>query len=543
MSSPGIAADVQIETPRRFSQSSLWTIQRRFFEEEGISAWSSGTVPHYITSNPYIAGAYARMIQAYLRDVASTLQDDEPVYIIELAAGCGRFSYYCVRALIELLRGNDLQRPRNFVYVMTDLAEANVEFWDEHEKLRPLVEQGLLDFARFDVESDRELNLRKSGTNLSFDRPVVNPVVVIANYCFDSLRQDVFAVKDGAVHEGLVSLWAENDSIRPEEAKAEALQLIELKYDYKKLTDEDYYGDPELDAILASYAGRLGDTIVGFPESTLRFLRELRRWSGERLLLLTGDKGFANEEDLLDRREPEIVVHGSFSMMVNYHAIGEYLRRHGGDLWNPPQQCASLNVCAGLLGGGEFPESRRVFEEEFVRRNPDDYYYMRKNFAPVPILPQDATNPEMVPEPRPDLLAILAYLRYGGWDADGFLSVFEALREAVKVADARQRREVWFVLRNVWEHYYAIGEERDLAFHIGIILHEMEFFPEAVQFFERSRQRHGADPNTVYDIAVCYYHLRDLDSALRYVQETLVIDPNFEAARSLRIRLERERES
>lgn len=509
-------ADVQIESPRRLSQSSLWEIQRRYFEEEGVSAWSSGAVPHYITSNPYIAGAYARMIQAYLRDVQVELLDDEPVYIIELAAGSGRFGYHCVRALNDLLRGDDLPQQRNFVYVMTDLAEANVGFWDRHEKLQAYVDAGLLDFARFDVETDREILLRKSGTLLTFDRAAANPVIVIANYCFDSLRQDVFAVQDGKIHEGLVSLWAEDDRLRPEEARSDALRFIELKYDYKQLKSDDYYGDPDLDGILGAYAGRLGDTVVGFPESTLRFLQELRRFSGDRLLLLTGDKGFANEEDLLDRREPEIVLHGSFSMMVNYHAIGEYLRRHGGDLWNPPQLCASLNVCAGVLGNAVFAESRRVFQEEFVRRNPDDYYYMRKNFTPVPILPQDAANPEMVPEPRPDLAGMLGYLRYGGWDAEAFLSVFAPLREAVKAADARERREVWYVLRNVWEQYYAIGEERDLAFHIGIILHEMEFYPEAVRFFERSRQRHGADPHTVYDIAVCYYHLRDFERSLKY---------------------------
>jgi hypothetical protein len=42
-----------IEQDQRLSHSMLWELQREFFARQG-------TVPHYITSNPFIANAYAQ---------------------------------------------------------------------------------------------------------------------------------------------------------------------------------------------------------------------------------------------------------------------------------------------------------------------------------------------------------------------------------------------------------------------------------------------------------------------------------------------------
>ena len=58
-----------IETDRRLSQSVLWDLQRRYFAEAGISAWSTSRVPHYVTSNPALAHAYAAVFLGFLRDL------------------------------------------------------------------------------------------------------------------------------------------------------------------------------------------------------------------------------------------------------------------------------------------------------------------------------------------------------------------------------------------------------------------------------------------------------------------------------------------
>ena len=48
-----------LQSRQRLSRSLLWQLQRRYFAQAGLDAWRSGTVPHYVTSNPFIARAYA----------------------------------------------------------------------------------------------------------------------------------------------------------------------------------------------------------------------------------------------------------------------------------------------------------------------------------------------------------------------------------------------------------------------------------------------------------------------------------------------------
>jgi hypothetical protein len=85
-----------LEQDRRLSESLLWGLQRQFFEQQGVRAWSTGTVPHRATDNPFIAAAYAQVVFDWLRDWArsastpSALDPAQPIYLIELGAGAGR---------------------------------------------------------------------------------------------------------------------------------------------------------------------------------------------------------------------------------------------------------------------------------------------------------------------------------------------------------------------------------------------------------------------------------------------------------------------
>ena len=70
-----------IEQGKRFSQSVLWQLTRDYYHQRGLSAWESGTVPSYVTSNPYIAQVYANLVFTYLKNCLA------PVLLRETAAG------------------------------------------------------------------------------------------------------------------------------------------------------------------------------------------------------------------------------------------------------------------------------------------------------------------------------------------------------------------------------------------------------------------------------------------------------------------------
>ena len=63
------------------------------------------------------------------------LDVNEPLYIVELGTGSGKFSYYMLKALDEMRDVCDF--PINkIVYVMTDFTETNFNFWRDHPSLK-----------------------------------------------------------------------------------------------------------------------------------------------------------------------------------------------------------------------------------------------------------------------------------------------------------------------------------------------------------------------------------------------------------------------
>src|SRR5690606_17988842 len=135
---------------------------------------------------------------------ARALNSDRPFYIIELGAGSGKFTYFMLKALLELRE--ICAFPMNkIVYVMTDFTASNYNFWQQHPNLKPYFESGQLDAGIFDAVNDDSIKLWKSGTVLQ-PGSVRNPVCIVANYLFDTLYHDIFQVEGGELKEGLISV-------------------------------------------------------------------------------------------------------------------------------------------------------------------------------------------------------------------------------------------------------------------------------------------------------------------------------------------------
>src|SRR5690242_11625574 len=98
----------EVETRQRLSRSILWKLQRSYFHRAGIEAWRGAAVPHYVTNNPALAHAYAEVFLGFLRDARAELDPAEPVTIVELGAGSGRFAYLFLKAFTDLLRRSPL---------------------------------------------------------------------------------------------------------------------------------------------------------------------------------------------------------------------------------------------------------------------------------------------------------------------------------------------------------------------------------------------------------------------------------------------------
>ena len=85
---------------------------------------------------------------------------------MELGTGSGRSSYYILKKIEKLQKQLKLDHIK-FCYVMTDFTESNLKYWDSHPALQHYLQNGMLDFAIFNMEEDSTVHLRKAGTVLT----------------------------------------------------------------------------------------------------------------------------------------------------------------------------------------------------------------------------------------------------------------------------------------------------------------------------------------------------------------------------------------
>lgn len=525
---------ITVQDKQRLSCSLLWTLQRSYFERHGIAAWSTGTVPHHITSSPFIADAYAKVVFGFFRDChaaanrynnlsAATLDRSQPVYIVELGSGPGRFAYLFLKKFLSVYR-NSVLKEIPVRYVMTDFTDQNLEYWRAHPWLQPYIKEGILDFARFDVEHDQKLKLIHSGEILSA-KTVRNPLIVIANYLFDSIPQDAFFVAGrGELFETLVTLTTPEKEFNPSDP--EILSRIEISYDHN-LVNGNYYPNPEWNRILLDYKQRLRETSFLFPTAALQCVQNLYQLSGGRMLLLSGDRGYSTDEALLPGGGmPTMAVHGSVSMMVDYQIVGEFCRRLGGQVLHPAHPAESLNISAFMFGDlpDSFVETRQAYAEAIEKFGPDDFFTLKEGLDQI----YDTLSLEQ----------IIAFLRLSCWDYKRFWQCLPALKKQLEGVSAVQKQGLHEAIMKVWDSYLPIGEENDLAFQLGTLLLEIDSYSDALALLQYSVDLYGMEPGTAYNMGVCHYSLGQMESALEYIEQALKLDPEFDAAQALRFELQ-----
>ncbi len=310
---------------------------------------------------------------------------------------------------------------------------------------------------------------------------------------FDSIPQDCFSIRNGELYEQLVRLTTPEKDTDP--TTPDLLRRLTLEYEERPITAE-YYDDQDFNRILHTYRQHLTGTALLLPVSALRCLRYFRAISDDRLLLLSGDKGYSHDDELLGRSRPELVLHGSFSFPVNYHAIAAYVRDQAGQVCATTHRQASIHVAAYLLGSppAGYTETAQAFEEAVATGGPDDFFSLKQAIE---------SHYKSL-----SLKQILAYLRISRWDSNIFLGCYAVVREQVKSAPAPLRRDLYDVIQLVWDTYYPLGEEPDLPFKLGLLLYDMAYYAKALEYFQHALTLQGREAGILYNIGLCHYGLR-----------------------------------
>jgi tetratricopeptide (TPR) repeat protein len=502
-----------LETGRTLSTSMLWQLQRDVYNQQGVQAWSTGGVPQSITTSPFTARAYARVVLGYLRDVQSTLDGSAPVYILELGAGSGRFGYRFVKHLSRLLDRSSLQHAP-FVYVMTDVSRSMIDYWQAHSSLRRLVDSGMLDFSVFDAAQPAEIQLIESG-NILQPSELKNPILVLANYFFDSIPQDCFSVGGGVLFENLVTIRSPTPA-----GTAQPLRDLQVSFESHP-TGADYYADPALDGILDGYRQRLDSAILLFPIYGLRCLDFFHALAPRGALFLVGDIGSARERDLGEHAAGGMSVDSNFWLSVNFHALGQYVQGLGGTVLHPPSRHQSLNVSAFMLGqsAGDFGEAELAYDAAIGQAGPDDYFVITRMLS------------EHVESMNRGQL--LSFLRSTAFDPDYVTRCLPLLLDSLPDASWPGADDVRQVALESWEMFYPMGDQSDLAdlpAGLGVLLYTLGDYAQALDFFLRSLELVRMDPRTTFNVALCLNRLQRTAEAIGWLERTLELDPQSEKA-------------
>ncbi|HEY2491756.1 MAG TPA: SAM-dependent methyltransferase [Paenibacillus sp.] len=500
----------------RFSESPIWELQRSYYEEQGVKAWQSEEVPHYITNNSFIAVAYAEMIFGFLQDRASLGYTTEPVTILELGAGSGRLAFYILKELCELRDFANIPLPP-FRYVMSDLPLKNIAYWQQHPSLLTFVEQGVLDFAHFDAMHDTDLNLTQSKLSV---RPadLQQPLLVIANYFFDSIPQELIYVGEGKIFECNVSIQSPEGTM--DLNTSDMLGKLIPEYHYRRAPEYEEESYP-YHGVIGLYQQKLEDSHILFPEIGLACLERLRQLSQEGFLLLTADKGDHRLENWEFAEPPRLIHHGSFSLTANYQAIQTFFEQKGAQSFFTTHHYKNLNVgCILMLQDPTSHVNTRLAYRRFIDRfGPDDFFSMKEWF--------DEHLDQM------ELRQIYSFWRLSGHDTQLFLQSADRMKNLLPMSSDEEMNDIHDGIQWMWSRYYPMDENHDLAIECAMVLFEMDLFEEALLFFERSRNMSKADANVLYNMAICYDEVGIEETAVDYTRRALALEPEHEGALSL----------
>jgi hypothetical protein len=501
-SSQSKPAPVVLETGVPFSRSLLWQRLRDLYIQRGAKAWSEDRIPNFITNNPFFADIYARIVAAFAADGAG-VSSDQPLHILEIGGGVGKFAFLFLRHLEEQLsaRGAALE---NIHYTLADCSPALVEALRNHPYLGEFARRGILEFA-LGCDALPPEWLQRSHSS---------PRVLIANYVFDSLPHDAFRIKAGETSELLLTTSATED----------AAPVSRLQLDFHAApAASPRYADAICNQILEQYRADGLEATVLFPAGPLQLLQPLFAAGGP-LLVLAADKGFTRQDTLAFSQGPAALEFHSenyFSLMANFDALAKYFRARHGEALLPEKYFSSFSICAFLHGGGAggFPRTQMAYAESQHAFGPDDLFTLMAGLNQY----LDGMAP-------PQILAILRLTR---WDPMAFVRLFPALARQLG-SIGTERQDFRTAVQRVWANHFPLSAaENELAFDCGVVLLGLGFPDDALPLFEISQQTYGPSATTSYNLALCCQGVGRSADALAHAQQACRLDPKFDPAQAL----------
>lgn len=493
-----------VEEPVSFPKSKLWQMQRNYFTLRGLEAWK-GEVPYYISSNTLIAYQYALLIVNYIRDWRQLKKTtSECFYIVELGSGTGKFSFYFLKALTELLALFDIKEQK-FCYLITDVVESNLQFCKENVSFKPFIESKQLDFCHFNIEQDKDFYLQLQQKNYSQLKNDA-PLIIIANYVFDCIQQDMFRCQMSKLQAVKLGLTSRYKNFNPEKA----LHLNDLRFNYE-FQEVDFADYSEITTeILKDYhhyfAQQEKETTILMPLGAFRFLDHLMTLN-QNFLLISGDKGISLKEKIhLLQLDKSVSYDGCLAFMVNFHAMGEYLKKHAGD-YLPTQHGNDFKVNLFTKGASfkELINTQGCFETHLEHTGPDEYCFIFDEYLGSFY--------------RFGMRGLLSFLRLSRWDPHAYAIIHDRFIELAPFVNQQIREDILVDIGKVSANIYRLSVSDDVFNLLGIFYNAQQMPEKALELFNSSIETFGDKSLAHHNLGVLYDKQKNNAKALFHFQK------------------------
>ena len=355
--------------------------------------------------------------------------------------------------------------------------------------------------------------LKRSGIALE---KIANPLVVVANYFFDSIPTDAFRVRGGKPFEARTRFVRVKDAPGFEGFENEE-ELVEV--------GAAHYGDALLDGVLAGYARDYAEASVLLPVAAIRVVEALQALAGGRLLLLGLDKGITTRQRIEGWFDQPFVAHsGVFSYLVNFDAMRRWFEAKGGAALVSSTDDRSLVAFAGTLPA--FASPARQLQRYFVDQiDSVDAFNAFTSFAHgIHELPK-LTKPAGV-GPLFDLLA-----RMRG-DPDAFAAIAHITDDVIAQADEGIRSLVVRLAEMAKENFYSPRFHNDVFYWSGRIYYALDDLAAAERDFEKSVAAFGKRSHARFFLGAIAERHGFAQTALDHYVRHSAVSPDCEVTRN-----------
>lgn len=500
----------------RFDESIIWSLLHRFYMEAGPEAWSNKIVPQRSTSNAFCADTYASIVATFFKELRAEGNSEPPV-IIELGGGSGRFAWQFLNRLFNYHFSDDDPCPQ-FTYLLTDGSTKNIEAWKGKDRFLPLIESGVLEFAELLIEPDP--TIRMEGGDKKPADFADRPVIIVANYLFDSIASNMFRIRDHQIEQ--VFVQTESTERKFLKQPITSFQSITERFQSRPIKDVPT-GHALIDQAIKQYSKMPGDFHVVVPQICLEFVEKFLDRETP-MLLLAGDLAYSSPTEF--ELESPLIFDTYFAHYTNLHIFGELFGAYGGVMQSQRHKDANFSCSLFSLPG----KSR--WSDLSLDRTRETALALLKDFNPY-----DAHEIiELIEETAEDMSVrqSMALIRFSKFDPDVAAACIPHLLYNIEQGEEEiDRPQLYETYMEAYRAYFPDGSETHFDCGIAQLFMQLDYHAQALQLIDHSIREFGENAPRLFAMALAFLNLGDEAKAEKLVRKAEAIDPQFAPAQRM----------